>query len=175
MSRPNQCKNDGNQPVYMKIFGTYYESSLNACCEKYFSWDISGCTGGTDAVPSGFYPNWGDSESKCLNSTETASTVPDYIVSNPEQWLESSAEACCQRYYEWDYNSCILQSGGAASVGSSQWYVDWSTETCVKDCNDQSDADCGGLANRWDELFGSSNECCSSKLWYIERSECTAS
>jgi len=236
----NTCKNDGNEPTYMKIFQTYYEPSLDACCERYFSWDIYECNGNAITAPIGFYPNGGKTEHKCLNATETASTIPDYMLNNPEQWLDSDIEMCCERHYNWEYNDCVSQSGGSSSstatgewyvnhegqicqqdclkevnatcgglvqawdtlystasdccaeklswiasarcesrstltteVGSSEWYVDWSTEQCVKDCNDKSDVDCGGFAKNWDEFFASSSDCCD-RLWYIERDECTS-
>mmetsp|Transcript_23728 Transcript_23728/g.43605 ORF Transcript_23728/g.43605 Transcript_23728/m.43605 type:complete len:228 (-) Transcript_23728:178-861(-) len=225
----------------MKFYGSYYESSLDACCERYFSWDIYTCTGGSGTVPVGFYPNWGSgSETKCFNSTETAKTLPDYMRQNSEQWLDSDIESCCERYFNWAYSDCISISGGSPSapatgswyanhqkeicqqdcakesdgpcgglakswntlyetadtccteifswvtsstcearstlttvVGTSQWYVDWTLEKCVKDCNDSSDANCGGLAKSWDKLYGSSTTECCERIWYIERDECT--
>jgi len=235
----NVCLNDSDEPTYMKIYGDYYESSLDACCERYFSWDIYTCNGNSETAPIGFYPNWGESETKCLNSTQTASTIPDYVLQNPEQWLDNDIEACCEQHYNWAYSDCISFSGGSspstatgdwyvnhkdkicqrdcleegggscgglakpwktmyksaatccseqlswkrsslceaqsnltAVVGTSEWYVDWSVEKCAKDCDDSSDASCGGLAKRWDKLYGTSNDCCE-RIWYIERDECT--
>jgi len=170
----NVCKNDGNEPTYMKVFGTYYESSLDACCERFFSWDIYTCTGNSATALIGFYPNWGKSETKCLNSTETASTIPDHMMQNPENYLENDIEACCRRHYNWEFSNCISLSGGSSpSTATSDWYVDWSAETCVKNCNDSSDASCGGFAKGWDALYSTSSECCEKRLWYIERNECT--
>jgi len=233
------CKNDGNEPIYMKLSGSYYENSLDDCCKRFFSWDIHACTGDTGNVPSGFYPNWDGSESKCLNSTQTADSLPGYMRDNSGQWLENDIESCCERHYNWAYNECISLSGGSSSasasgewyvnhqdelcqqdcleadggpcgglakpwdtlykspnacceaklpwkvtatceaqsllttaVGTSQWYVNREYSKCVKDCDDSSDTNCGGLATKSDNLYGSSNECCE-KLWYIERDECT--
>jgi len=170
----NVCLNDGDEPTYMKVFGTYYESSLYACCQRYFSWDIYTCAGNSATAPIGFYPNWGKSETKCLNSTKTASATPNHIMKNPEQWLDSDIEACCEQHYNWVYSDCVSLSGGSSpSTTTGDWYVDWSVEKCVKDCNDSSDASCGGFAKRWDELYGTRSDCCENRLWYIERDECT--
>jgi len=234
------CLNDGKAPLYIKVFGTYYESSLDACCARFFSWDIYTCTGDSGTVPGGFYPAWDVTETKCSNSTETAEDLPDYMRDSPGQWLDDDIESCCERHYNWAYSSCISLSGGDSSapatgnwyvnhekemchqdcpkevggpcgglvkpwdtlygtaaiccaeqlswvasptcesksnltiaVGTSYWYVDWALEKCVKDCDDSSDANCGGLAERWDELYGSSSSECCDRIWYIERNECT--
>jgi len=170
----NTCKNDGNEPRYMKVFATYYESSLDGCCERYFSWDIYTCKGNSATAPIGFYPNWGKSGTKCLNSTQTTSTIPDHMMQNPEYWLDSDIEACCERHYNWVFSDCISLSGGSSSsTATGNWYVDWSMEKCVKDCSDSSDANCGGFAKTWDALYSTSSDCCEKRLWYIERDECT--
>jgi len=234
------CFNDDNAPSYMHESSGYYESSLDKCCQRYFSWDMYTCTGRAGTVPSGFYPNWGGMETTCLNSIEYPQNVPGYMIQHPEQWLEANAESCCKRHYSWVKNECIslsannpsiaatfkwyvnhqeeicqqdcaegvggpcgglampsdtlydtpvaccteklswivtstceAQSTGVAAVGTSQWYVDWILKKCVKDCVDSSDANCGGLAKSWDELYGSSTTCCGNHLWYIARNDCT--
>lgn len=236
----NSCFNDGGAPLYMKLFGTYFENTLEACCKRYFDWDSFTCLGDAGTIPSGFYPNWGRSEPSCLNSTETPENFPNYMRSKPEQWLENDIESCCERHYNWAYSECIALTGGNSSVaatgkwyvndessicqkdcvigddgrcgglaqkwdtlyetaasccsnrlhwivsttcegksnlqtvnGTSEWYVDWSLEKCVKDCEDSSDSKCGGFAETWDELYGSSSSECCDRLWYIERDECT--
>lgn len=160
----------------MKRFETYYESSLRACCEKYFSWDIIMCTGDEEGpVPPGYYPNWLNGESKCFGEDDRED-IPDYMRNNPGDWFEGEAEACCERYFSWDYNRCVSLTSGSSTTpagGTSEWWVDWQIRKCVKNCNDPTDDDCGGLAKPWDELFGGASECCASRLSYVERSECT--
>lgn len=233
------CRNDNNAPLYMKISRGYYESSLDACCQRWYNWNLYACNGDTGTFPSGFYPNWGGSKTKCFNSTSNADTLPDYMRKNPEQWLNDEMESCCEQHYKWAYSDCIGLSGGNTSlpatnkwyvnhqdemcqqdcleqdsgpcgglaeswdslyetaaicceeklswvalasceaqstltalVGTSQWYVNWTLEKCVKDCDISSDDNCGGLAMSWDPLYSSSGECCN-RIWYIERDECT--
>jgi len=89
------CKNDGKAPRYMKKNGGYYESTLQACCERWYSWDIHTCMDDTPLVE-GFYPNWGQTESKCINATETA--PPGYMLSNPSYWLYDDLDDCCKNY-----------------------------------------------------------------------------
>ena len=75
----------------------------------------------------GYYPNWGQSESKCLNDAN----VPDYM----------------RRFYNWDENKCIANSGGgnaAGEVGTGKWYVDYYKGSCKQDNN--------GEAKNWHDL-----------------------
>lgn len=233
------CKNDGNAPTYMKVFGIYFESSLDACCKRYFGWDLSVCNGSSGPVPSGFFPNWGGTEQRCINSTESPNLLPNYMRQNSEQWLNDDVGTCCERHFNWVYGDCIELSGGNSSeiatnkwyvnqrdevcqrdcpegnggscgglarpwnalyetvanccaqklswispetceakssgvapTGTSEWFIDWSLEKCVKDCVDPSDGNCGGLAMRWDKRHQTANECCR-RLWFIERDQCT--
>jgi len=228
------CLNDDNAPSYMKIFGTYFETSLDACCRRYYQWDLNNCLGIAETVPSGFYPKWGTSETKCLDSNVASETLPY----DAENWLENDIESCCQRHFNWAFNDCVSLSGGSLNliatgkwyvnyqeeicqtdclkeaggpcgglvdnwntlfdtaadcckeklswiasptctslsmllpvVGTSQWYVDWDLEKCVKDCADSSDAMCGGIASQFDHKYGSSSKCCN-RIWYIERENC---
>lgn len=174
--RTHTCKNDGREPGYMKVYGNYYEFSLRACCERYFSWDIAACSGDEEGAEfEGYFPNWlASGENRCFGEDERTD-IPDYMRNNPGIWLEGEVESCCLRYFSWDYNRCVRLTSGstAAAVGTSEWWVDWSIRKCVKDCNDATDGDCGGLAKPWDDLFGSANDCCASRLSYVERSECT--
>ena len=89
------CKNDGKAPRYMKKNGGYFESSLKACCERWYNWDVYTCMGATQSVE-GFYPNWGHSESKCINATED--TPPGYMLNNPSLWLYDDLDDCCSNY-----------------------------------------------------------------------------
>lgn len=127
-NRPHTCKNDRAEPNYMERYGIYYESSLRACCERYFSWDIITCTGDEEAaVPSGYFPNWLDGESKCFGDGDGSTDMPGYMRNNPGTWLEGDVESCCLRYFSWDYHLCVsLTSGSSVTpAGTSEWWVDW--------------------------------------------------
>ena len=171
----NACLNDGNAPLYMKTSSGYYESSLDACCERNFSWDIYTCTGGSGTVPVGFYPNWGSSVMKCFNSAETAETLLDYMHGNSEEWLDDDLESCCERHFNWAYSDCISLSGGSPSaLATGNWYVNDQEKICQQDCAKESDGPCGGLAESWNTLYETAANCCTEKLSWIASSTCIA-
>lgn len=171
----NTCLNDGNAPYYMKIFGHYYESSLDTCCEKHFSWDIYTCTGNSGTVPSGFYPNWSGSVMQCFNSTVTADTLPDYMRINAEHWLFATIEACCDQHFNWSYNECVILSGGSPyALAAEEWYVNHEKQVCQQDCPEEDGGSCGGLAKSWNTLYKSAIVCCQEKLSWIASSICEA-
>ena len=173
--KSNTCLNDGRAPLYMQRDGGYYESSLDACCEKHFSWDSSTCSGNSGNVPIGFYPNWDKTETKCLNSTATAATLPDYMRQNSEQWLDNNIESCCERHFNWAYNDCINLSGGSTSTAATgKWYVDHQKDICQKDCIKGGDARCGGLSETWNTLYEDAATCCKENLSWIVASLCAA-
>ena len=154
----------------MKIYGTYFESSLTSCCDRYFSWDYYKCMGDSATLPIGFYPNWGKAEIKCLESSEK---MPDYIITNPS-YMYSDIESCCDRYYSWSFNECIAGSGGSSTLasGTSNWYVNHPDEICQKDCPKTEGGSCGGTAKSWDQLYASASQCCKN-LWWVDPSKCT--
>ena len=94
----NKCLNDyDNAPMYIKIFGTYFESSKDACCQRYYSWDYNNCVGDEGTAISGYWPNWGFQDIKCLNNTEKK--LPEYMQLDQGKWLYDDAESCCENYY----------------------------------------------------------------------------
>ncbi|KAL7539345.1 hypothetical protein ACHAXR_009202, partial [Thalassiosira sp. AJA248-18] len=160
----------GNYPPYMYLTGGYFETSLRACCHRYFHWALAECTGGTLPFLGGFYPNWGATEMKCLESSDE---MPDYMRNNPSQWLYNDVETCCENYYHWDYNDCIAGSGGSStSSATGKWFVNHLEEICHQDCPSSGNVTCGGLANSWDELYDSAFDCCSSQLSWLRPTDC---
>lgn len=61
---------------------------------------------------------------------------------------------------------------GAADLGTDQWYVDWVTQTCVRDCEGSSP--CGGLAEPYEIRYSTSAACCDVLFW-LPREECLGS
>jgi len=166
------CKNDGEAPMYMVLTGLYFETSVQKCCERFFSWDLVGCAGSAANVPTGFYPNWGNPDSKCLNSTET---MPDYMQKNPTQWLFPDIESCCTKYYNWDHGKCVVGSGGNPSESATmKWFVVEEDKLCRQDCPEDSGVTCGGSAERWDTLFDTAEKCCEGKLSWLPSAVCEA-
>jgi hypothetical protein len=88
-----------------------------------------------------FYPAWGSLET-CLND----GNQPDYMNSQPDLWLTSTLDACCDQYYAWNKIGCMSEYAQAnlisGSSGSSSfvdpttdlYYPDWGgTNTCIND------------------------------------------
>ncbi|KAL7527040.1 hypothetical protein ACHAXR_001771 [Thalassiosira sp. AJA248-18] len=185
-SESNFCKNDGQYPLYMKRQGSYFQSSLADCCKKYYSWAYSKCLelGGGDAgviATDEFYADY--SKLSCVQDCpkDTSGKNCGGLVEGNWVGTYKTAKECCDGKLWWvDENTCIAESTKDASdlnvaqAGSGKYYVHWGEAKCVKDCAETpTDPRCGGLAERWDPLFDSANSCCSSKLSYIDRSECT--
>mmetsp|Transcript_4289 Transcript_4289/g.9709 ORF Transcript_4289/g.9709 Transcript_4289/m.9709 type:complete len:891 (+) Transcript_4289:2-2674(+) len=90
-----------------------------------------------------YYPAWGSKET-CLND----GMQQEYMNNNPDAWLYTTLEACCDRYYSWATNECLKLHYEATMVSSSGavpiifdptaelYYPDWlNTNTCVNDGN----------------------------------------
>jgi hypothetical protein len=155
---------------------------IEGCCKKYYSWDVHGCIIESDGTserltPPGFYPNWGYSEDKCLNSTAQIgqeNSLPDYMANNPRQWIYDDIEGCCKKYYSWDVNSCIVKSGGTVTIEyTNKWYVSQDEQICQQDClEDPSAPTCGGAVEAWNGLYDSVEACCAYKLYWIPSATC---
>jgi len=119
-------------------------------------------------IVSRWYPAWGNTGDYCLND----GNEPGYMRLNPGQWIESSLSNCCKRYYDWIYSECM----GTAATGSSRWFVNHQSSTCVQDCPQGSSVDksCGGLAQSWNKLHDTALECCSVDLGWIGEQFCVA-
>lgn len=128
--------------------------------------DYYTCTGTEPPLTHGkYYPNWDDWSSRtCLHDGE----MPKYMTSpiNQKYYLSFTLEECCRKHYNWVYNEC----SGNSNIGTNKWYANWTDKKCVQDCNGSHL--CGGVANDWDELHSSKEECCEIKLYWINKVEC---
>jgi hypothetical protein len=182
----NTCKNDGQYPFYMSRHGSYFRSTLKDCCEYYYGWALNECLtlggGNTASLASDeFYADY-DHE-HCVQDCPTGTTGKNCGGLVEGNWVVkyTTASECCKGKFWWiDENVCIGQSSGnataiaTANAGSDKYYVDWENEKCVKDCAvSTTDAACGGLANKWDPLYTTADICCSTRLSYIARAQCT--
>ena len=122
----------------------------------------------------GWFPYWQDDVHTCIND---ASKVPAYMKQNSQLWLLPDLETCCARHYSWAMETCLVLGGGMDSTSATNlWYVNWKEEVCVQDCLAQTgetagELHCGGLAQN-EELFGTVEECCSTKLHWIKEGVC---
>ncbi|KAL7532360.1 hypothetical protein ACHAXR_007556 [Thalassiosira sp. AJA248-18] len=196
-----KCLNDGNAPTYMKK-GKYIKESLASCCKRWYSWDVHTCMGdkrlhdgnAPTYMKKGKYiekslascykrwhswdvhtcMDWETQDTKCLNATEIKSdNMPDFMRKAPGPWLADSIEECCERYFAWEYGSCVSESGGdATDTSTRKWYLSHMDSVCKQDCPKQSGPNCGGIAKQWDQLYESAEECCDDKLQWIPISVC---
>ena len=121
----------GQEPPYMLNNHRYFLSdSLEACCERFYAWDFDGCTKSSPELTNGhFYPDWSGSSSRtCLDSGD----IPLYMYSNQKFYLSVTLKECCEKHFDWALNECL----GETAVGSNDWYVSWSDETCVQDSSE---------------------------------------
>ena len=91
--------------------------------------------------------------------------------------LYESFTQCCQTHTWWEIDCSAYNddgNGGVAQLYSGKWYVEYTTadHNCVKECVDPDDADCGGPAEEYQELYDSFEECCKYHLWWIPDSPC---
>jgi hypothetical protein len=84
-----------------------------------------------------------------------------------------SIQECCQKAVGWVRPEiCVANSGGQAFSGTNEWYMDWSLEKCVQDCNDSQNSDCGGFSQSWQTLFATEEVCCDASVTGAWRGNC---
>ena len=160
--------------MYMLNNYEYFLSGTKEeCCEKFYTWNVIKCTGATPILANpngGYYPDWESSSSSgtCLND----GNVPTYMISNQNYYIFDTLEKCCNKHFSWNINKCLGTSSTA--TGTNKWYVDWTDSKCVQDCVGTSQS-CGGIAEGWDELHSSQEECCEKKLSWLKKRECLTS
>jgi len=80
-----------------------------------------------------FYPKWAEGNEGCRNDGDEA----DYMAVNPTDWLSSSMEACCKKYFNgFLYDSCMGRyPSDHDDCNMKLFYPDWngSNEGCLDD------------------------------------------
>ena len=88
--------------------------------------------------------------------------------------IYATPEECCQKMFGWlNTDICVAMSNGAAHF-SDQWYVDWVSMKCVKDCDPNDGMPCGGSPAISVTLYESAELCCKNKLFWIGTNNCVA-
>jgi len=148
------CKTGGGQPPYMTLDpSTWMLASLDECCARYYSWMLDDCEGASGAAPSGlWYPDWAGGDDTCKDD----GSEPSYMALNPDTWMHSSKQECCEAKFSWTLNECL----GSGAGSTNEWYIDWILSKCKQDCVDTGPS-CGGRAESWDQLFETRSACCA--------------
>merc|ERR1712032_823869 len=165
----------GLLPGYMRSNPDgWLQPTIESCCKRYYPWvSSSECLVATSGDPLAitgsfkWYVYGGVCKQDC--AAELSGTCGGFA----DNWNElfDSASACCAEKLPWVYTPiCLARSTNSDVDGTNQWFVDYTIVKCVKDCDDSSDRDCGGVSSPWNQLYSSVSECCS-ELGYIERSE----
>jgi len=175
-----KCLYDGKEPDYMvKNRDAWMYSSIESCCNRYFSWDLKKCvqnSGGNTASSnssatssnssaiiggsSRWYVKW--ESSACVQ--DCPKTKSSSCGGLAEKWENitnyGTKEQCCREKLFWiplttctggsSSNSSATSSNSSAIIGgSSRWYIDWVRFKCVQDCPKTLSPSCGGLADSW--------------------------
>ena len=75
-----------------------------------------------------------------------------FLLAPSFQFLE-----CCAAENSWNHDC-------NNDPGSSDWYIDWASVKCLKDCAVGVDPECGGFAATWKTLYGSKAACCDAEV-----------
>lgn len=169
------CVDDAsNVPDYMlQNRRAWMSDNKEACCTKYYTWAVGHCMGGTvmQGVDASlvWYPDWLGGSSDCVDDL---TKVPEYMLQNRVAWMYADKESCCKKYYGYNVASCM--GDDFVQSGVVEWYVDWTSEECVKSCPlSNSDTKCGGYRATWQPSYESVTACCK-KLHWIPTAECLA-
>jgi len=172
--KSGMCKNDGFPPAFMQLF---YDT-LEECCRDNYDDMYHICAGNSVE----WYPAWNGADEKCIND---ADSLADYMTDAEEVgFLSETLEECCNRWYKWNPEGCISDSGGTSAIeASNKWYVIWGGNQgnrCVQDCLERtgqtqfgiSGLNCGGLAPPSKSLYATLDECCAEQLSWIAPHKC---
>ena len=165
----DRCINDTVAPAYMlQNPALWLSDTLEACCNTHYSWKKAECmiNGGNAPAASGlYYPDWEGADNSCIK--DTASSRAPLYMQEAKTWFYDTLEKCCSAHYQYNISGCTGQpssvTSGAPVSSTGKYYVDWKNYKCSKDC-DSGTAGCGGLAQSWDVLYDSKDQCCRESL-----------
>jgi len=125
-----------------------------------------------------WYPLWKNANAN-KNTCANDGNYEMYILNNG--FFKASLDACCKAYFNWDYQACLVEAGGAAAE-TGKFYVDYIKKHCVQDCLEDGKTNMaagactnpGGSADTWKTLYADAKMCCKNKLWYLPAETCEA-
>lgn len=94
-------------------------------------------------------------------------------------FVKGTLEECCNTYYSWAFDECMVLGGADQSSASNldYFYVDYYSNSCKQSCLKKDGTDtknCGGIAPKWMQTFKTSEECCINKLFWLDQGTCVA-
>ena len=140
--------------------------SAEDCCAHEYSW-MSNELCAARSTHSTLSKFWADkTNAKCQDDL----VVPTEDLSMA---LYESIEDCCLYGLSWlSKGACFSSSGSGmdlTGLGSNKYYIDYVKEQCAQDCD--GPAPCGGLAQQWNILYETAEQCCDRISW-VSRSDC---
>jgi len=158
-------------------------STLDDCCTKtlgYITKEICiARSDGGDGHSGKFYPTQPENVCK-MDCPASLGSPCAGAPSDLSTAVYHDLEACCTNSIGWeDSTSCLTMTMNLSSVsvtGTDEWYVDWTSSQCVKNCPTGTGASssCGGLKESWDVSFATPELCCVQLSWK-PLAECTKS
>lgn len=169
------CTTGGSCGGALPVWKTSFETAAS-CCKDTLSWiATSVCENRSNLQPVIGTSRWYVDHAlhHCVQDCTSpgVSATCGGIVTSANVDLYDTSNNCCSTELGWvGVDNCVASSTNTAisSTGSNGWYLNYKLHRCVQDC--VGGAPCGGLREKWDELFSSSSACCSTKLWWLDSS-----
>mmetsp|Transcript_35828 Transcript_35828/g.76501 ORF Transcript_35828/g.76501 Transcript_35828/m.76501 type:complete len:691 (+) Transcript_35828:139-2211(+) len=149
------CNGILKQTNGVKMFDT-----AAACCSGAFNWinkDVCEARSNGSGHSNLFYPDQSKAicMQDCTGGTPCGGAPKDLSVP-----MYTDIASCCKTSIGWQNANKCAQTPESES-GTEEYYISWTLKKCVKNCPTSQGGACGGLAENWDGLFGSSSTCCS--------------
>jgi hypothetical protein len=136
----------------------------DACCERYFPYKINSCKGSSNAVATGkYFPDWEGNNVGCLKD-QTSTPAPAYMAGNG-LFLFDTIDECCAQHFGYREAEC---KGSASSAGTNKWWIDWTANTCMKDCATGPDCKLAEFYGK-NNLHTNKESCCRTHMPYEYR------
>jgi hypothetical protein len=157
---------------------TLYDTPEECCSAKY-NWVakelcVAKTTGANNGYTNYFYPKQG--ENICVQDCPKGQN--DKCGGAPTDMgarMYKTIESCCSSSVGWAPKDKCEQVPEALQ-GTNEWYISWKLNKCVKNCATSQGSQCGGIAEAWDNKFGSSSACCAQPAFaWKERKDCVKS
>ena len=171
----NTCLSDGNNPYYMEL-GNYMKTTLEECCDYYYSWNPTCIEDGGGTPPVGSLQWYVDYKNhKCVQDCPVNGASCGGLAMAYKTLFADETKCCEEKLRYISVGLCTANSrGNGTYAGSNQWYVDYENNKCVQDC-DSATPGCGGIIEHpGTTLYADALACCAAKLSYIDVDLCAS-